>query len=151
MFTGEVDMCREVEVMLEESDSELVDSDSDKFRTAVKFHLAGLVVQTECRLPFSYYGVQLTLGVRVCMGVEDRDLSRVMDKLHLDTDLPTSPGLDTSLLDTTKISTAATSTPHKTPNSTSPTCSPAPPLSTAFPPVSAWFSLTPLSRPSPPP
>ena len=48
MFTGEVDMCREVEVMLEESDSELVDSDSDKFRTAVKFQLAGMVVQTEC-------------------------------------------------------------------------------------------------------
>ena len=48
MFTGEVDMCKEVEVMLDESDSELVDSDSDKFRTAVKFQLAGMVVQTEC-------------------------------------------------------------------------------------------------------
>ena len=35
MFNGEVGMCREVEVMLEESDSELVDNDSDKFRTAV--------------------------------------------------------------------------------------------------------------------
>ena len=32
MFTGEVGMCKEVEVNLEESDSELVDSDSDKFR-----------------------------------------------------------------------------------------------------------------------
>ena len=48
MFTGEVDMCKEVEVMLEESDSELVGSDSDELRTAVKFQLAGLVVQTEC-------------------------------------------------------------------------------------------------------
>ena len=46
MFTGEVDMCKEVEVMLEERDSELVDG--DKFRTAVKFQLAGLVVQTQC-------------------------------------------------------------------------------------------------------
>ena len=67
------------------------------------------------------------------MGV-DRDLSRVMDNLHLNTDLPISPGLDTSLLDTTKTCTAVTSTPHKTP-----TCRPP---SIAFPSAPAWFSLT---------
>eukprot|EP00092_Neocalanus_flemingeri_P019952 GFUD01021611.1.p1 GENE.GFUD01021611.1~~GFUD01021611.1.p1 ORF type:complete len:834 (-),score=379.80 GFUD01021611.1:19-2520(-) len=133
MFTGEVEMCREVEVVVVSlSDSEMVDSEmvdrelvemseSDKFRTAVKFQLAGLVVQTDCQLPFSFYGVQLVLGLRVSLGVEERDLSRVLDKLCLDTDLA-SPGPDTSLLDTSHTtpphmaSTAITSTPQKTPS-----------------------------------
>ena len=40
----EVAMCKEVEVMLkrtmgEESDSDLLDTKSDKLRTAVKYHL----------------------------------------------------------------------------------------------------------------
>ena len=39
MFTGELALVKEVEVIL-------VDSDSDKFRTAMKYQLAGLVVQT---------------------------------------------------------------------------------------------------------
>ena len=55
MFTGEV------EVMLEESDSELVDSDSDKFRTAVKFQLAGLVVQTRVLIAFQL--LRRTIGI----------------------------------------------------------------------------------------
>jgi len=88
MFNGEVDMCRELNVMVVSTGEEEV-MESDKFRTAVKFHLSGLVIQAECHLPFSYYGVQMTLGVRVCMG-EDKELSRVMNKLHLDTNAVTS-------------------------------------------------------------
>eukprot|EP00090_Calanus_glacialis_P026694 TRINITY_DN41968_c0_g1_i1.p1 TRINITY_DN41968_c0_g1~~TRINITY_DN41968_c0_g1_i1.p1 ORF type:complete len:827 (-),score=300.90 TRINITY_DN41968_c0_g1_i1:33-2513(-) len=134
MFTGEVAMCKEVEVMLmrtteEESDSELVDTESDKFRTAVKFHLTGLVIKTNCELPFMFFGVRLVLKLRVSMRLKTRDLSSVMDKLTLETDLPTSPNLNTSDLDTSHStpphlsSTAVTSTPHKTVSSLSTTSS----------------------------
>jgi len=134
MFTGEVAMCKEVEVILkktmeEESDSELVDTESDKFRTAVRFHLTGLVIKNNCDFPFTFFGVSLVLQLRISMRVRERDLSSVMDKLTLETNLPTSPNLNTSLLDTSHStpphisSTAFTSTPHKTASSLSTTSS----------------------------
>jgi len=123
VFTNEVAMCKEVEVRLvgsteEDSDCDMVDTDSDRFRTAVKFHLTGLVIRTECDLPFMFFGVRLVMRLRVRL--EQKDLSSAMDRMTLDTTVPSSPSLNMSHLDTSYTtpphmsSIAVTSTPHKT-------------------------------------
>jgi len=109
MFTGVVDMCKEVEVMIVrniDEDDDLVDTESDKFRAAVKFHLVGLLIRTPCDLPIMFYGAGLVLRLRVVGGRED--LSCDMDRLSLG-----SPPHNIS-------SMGVTSTPHKTHTSMSP-------------------------------
>ena len=93
-----------------------MDTESDNFRTEVKFILSGLVIKTYCDLPGMFFGVRLMLKMRLCNWMDDRDLSSVMDMLTLETDLPTFPNLNTTSHSTPPhiSSTAVTSTQHKT-------------------------------------
>merc|ERR1719289_53703 len=54
MFTGEVEICKEVEVLISQDieNDNIVESYSDKFRAAIKFHLTGVLIRSECELPF---------------------------------------------------------------------------------------------------
>ena len=62
-FTGTVHMCKDLKVVTDLDDDE--ELESEKFKTAVRYHLAELVVQESGSVPFNYFGVQLNLRFSV--------------------------------------------------------------------------------------
>jgi len=110
-FSGEVYMCKEVEVSLirDPVTDDMVDCDSDKFRTAVKYHLTGLLIRTECDLPFIYYGVRVFIKMKV-PNIDMRDFISDVDRLTLASESALLRDSDSSSIS----SKAVTSTPHKT-------------------------------------
>merc|ERR1719427_1245331 len=109
MFTGEVEMCKEVEVIIvrDIENDNMVESDSDKFRAAIKFHLTGVLIRTECELPFLFYGTKIKLKV----SLEDQtDLVSDIEGLSLNSDSSSQQHSNTSY---SIPSNAVTSTPHK--------------------------------------
>merc|ERR1719320_2058298 len=112
MFTGEGEMCKEVEVIIsrDTDDDNLVESDSDKFRTALKYHLTGLLIRTECELPFLFYGAKLKVKLKV-LTEDQRNLVSDLENLSLNSETSSQHHSNTSY---TISNNAVTSTPHKT-------------------------------------
>merc|ERR1719427_483495 len=111
MFTGEVEMCKEVEVIIApdiENDN-MVESDSDKFRAAIKFHLTGVLIRTECELPFLFYGTKLKIKLKVSLKDHQTDLVSDIEGLSLNSSSQQHSNTSYSI-----PSNAVTSTPHKT-------------------------------------
>jgi len=112
MFTGEVEMCKEVEVIMagDIESANLIESDSDKFRAAIKFHLTGVLIRTECVLPFLFYGTKLKLKLKVSLK-DQTELVSDIESLSLNSDSSPQQHSNTSY---SIPSNAVTSTPHKT-------------------------------------
>merc|ERR1719233_1218937 len=112
MFTGEVEICKEVEVIIAQDieNDNMVESDSDKFRAAIKFHLTGVLIRSECELPFFYYGTKLNIKLKVLLK-DQTELVGDMESLSLNSDLSPQQHSNTSY---SIPSSALTSTPQKT-------------------------------------
>ena len=78
-FSHPVEMARSVSVSVESEDEEDLQTD-ETFLSAVRFHLAGLVISNTARVPFSYYGVNINLRVTV-----ETDVASMLDRLDINT------------------------------------------------------------------
>ena len=63
-FTDDVEMAKDVSIAVTECE-EISEVEGDKMRTAARYHLAGLVIGAQTRVPFSYLGSQITLSIAV--------------------------------------------------------------------------------------
>ena len=78
-FSQPVNMARSVSVTVEDQEEDL--QTDEAFMSAVRFHLAGLVISSTTQVPFTYYGVSSSLMVSV-----DTDVTAMMDRLDLNPD-----------------------------------------------------------------
>ena len=73
-FTDDVEMAKDVSIAVTECE-EVSESEGDKMKTSARYHLAGLVIRAQTRVPFSYLGSQITLNVAV--GACDKSANNV--------------------------------------------------------------------------
>ena len=78
-FTDDVEMAKDVSIAV----TEISESQGDKMRTAARYHLAGLVIRAQGRVPFSYLGSQITLSIAVSDKPDGNNVSNLLNNLRL--------------------------------------------------------------------
>ena len=100
-FTDDVDMCTDLSIDVQNDEEEFIDNKSDKFKSSVRYHLAGLVITESSQIYYNYFGVKASLKVSVGK-MNVNDVSNFLQNLRLNSD-----GDESNIL---------TSTPHKKPD-----------------------------------